>query len=339
MDKYKFVIFGDSWDVYQVAFRELIENPRMVYIPTFRPNGILGSLQRLQFNPRVNHLVNIPGKSWWNALILRHIKEQQLCFLILEHWLRHESGLHLLPYLKKRYPQAKIICFTQDLIETIKDQYTRHPIDVDYIKRYADLFVCYDYTDARKYHIAYHPTVFSSIHIGDCQKVEAVYDLFFLGRDKGRLPMLIQICKEAQKRGLTCHFLLIEVPQVKRIKCEGIYYLDTPLTYQENLQNCTQSRCIIEILQREASSPTFRTWETIMLNKKLLTNNSSIQQYTDIYDQRYISVFHTIDDIDWSFIANKSEVFPQNENPYQEVVRPKALVRFIEKQLNIQIDQ
>ena len=42
MDKYKLVIFGDTWDVYQTAYQELIENPKVVYIPTFRPKGFKG---------------------------------------------------------------------------------------------------------------------------------------------------------------------------------------------------------------------------------------------------------------------------------------------------------
>ena len=67
MDKYKLVIFGDTWDVYQTAYQELIENPKVVYIPTFRPRGFKGLLQRIQFNPKLNAVIKI--LSYINTII------------------------------------------------------------------------------------------------------------------------------------------------------------------------------------------------------------------------------------------------------------------------------
>lgn len=335
MDNYKLIIFGADWDVYLTAYKELIDNPHITYISTFRPRGLWGQVQRIQFNPKLNHIINIPGKSSWNKYYLRNIKGEKLCFLIMEKWLRHESGMRLLPFLRKHYPQAKVVCFTQDLIKTIIDKYTGKEIDTNYIKRYTDLFISYDETDAKKYQLACHSTVFSSLKDVILQR-ENHYDLFFLGRDKGRLPLLFKICKEANRRGLRCKFVMIEVPQEQRITCEGIEYADSEITYADNLNMCAQSRCLVELTQQSASSSTFRTWETIMLNKKLLTNNLQIKK-TNIYDRRYISVFQDNDDIDWDFIEKDND-FSKN-NPFQEQIRPKALVRFIEEKLQINILQ
>ncbi len=334
MDKYHLIIFGDTWDVYQIAHRAWIEDSAVCYIPTFRPHGLLGQLQRLQFNPRINNVIKIPGKNWWNSYYLRNIRKDHLCFLITEPWLRLESGIKLLPYLRKTYPDSKMVCYTQDLIHTIKDQYTHRPINVDYIKKYVDLFISYDTTDAEKHNISYHPTVYSPLSFIEKDQ-EKQYDLFFLGRDKGRLQTLINIAQEAKKRSLKCSFILLEVPKAQRIACEGISYYDGTVSYRENLKLCASSKCILELLQQEASSPTFRTWEAIMLNKKLVTNNHSITG-SEIYDNRYLSVFNTVEDMDWGFIKAENS-FCHQQNPYQQRIMPSSLIHFIEDHLQIQI--
>lgn len=334
MDKFKLVVFGSDWDVYLAAFKDLIVNPQIAYIPTYRPTGGLGMLQRIQFNPKLNNILNIPCKHLWNSYYLRGMHAKKTCFLILENWLRLESGIRLLPYLRNTYPDSKIVCFVQDLAETIIDQYAHQPIDVEYIRQYADLLISYDAIDAQKHGMQHHPTVFSPVNL-DKATLPDTCDIYFLGRDKKRLDLLIEISKEAKRRGIKAKFILLEVPQKQRIKCDGIVYQDHPVSYMENLKNVAASKCVVEMLQQQADSPTFRTWEAIALNRKLLTNNESIQ-HSRVYDKRYISLFHDITDIDWNFIKNESP-FGNAQNPYQESIRPAALIKFIEEQLKIQI--
>ena len=333
MDKYKLVVFGDEWDVYKVAYRDWIENPKIVYIPTFRPQGFLGTLQRLHLNPKLNAVVNLPWKWMWNKCILRDVGKGRMCFLILDKWLRMEGGIALLPYLREHYPDAMIVCYAQDLLEKIEDLYWKRAVDVDYVKRYADLFVSYDKDDAARYGILYYPTVYSPICM-DGVKGNYRYDLFFLGRDKGRLGKLVDICMAAKDRGLKCRFVMLGVPLKDRIECEGMEYEDCAVPYMENLRCCAESRCVVELLQTLASSPTYRTWEAISLNRKLLTNQTVIKK-EEVYDERYVSVFHDVDDIDWDFV--KRPVPFADANPFQEQIRPEALIRFLERELKIEI--
>lgn len=337
MDKYKLVVFGSDWDVYQVAFRDLIDNPHIYYIPTFRPKGLRGFLQRIQYNPKLNNIVSLPFKSLWNSYYLNKVDgEQPTCFLLLENWLRLETGIRLLPYLRHNYPTSMIVCFAQDLLETIVDQYSNAPIDVEYIKNYTDMFISYDPADARKYNIAFHPTVYSPVNL-NFRGENICNDLFFLGRDKGRQDLLVTICKEARRRNLVCKFVLMGVSKERRIECEGITYVDKPLPYNESLQCCLESRCIVEILQDKAFSPTFRVWESIAMNRLLLTNNVSLKG-SRFYDERYISVFHDLSDLDWKFVERVNP-FSLTGNPYQELIKPERLLEYIEQKLNIEIER
>lgn len=337
MDNHQLIIFGADWDVYMTAYKDLIDDPKILYISTFRPHGLMGQLQRIHFNPKLNDIVSLPFKEKWNSYYLRRIKKMKRpCFLILDKWLRVECGIRLFPYLRKHYPQAPIVCYTQDLINTIVDFYSHKHIDVDYIKQYADLFISYDVTDAKRYALLYHPTVFSAIPSNISNRKET-YDLYFLGRDKGRLRTLVNICNEARQRGFRCKFVMLEIPQEQRIECEGIFYPDSLVSYQQNLENCAACNCIIELLQQEAQSPTFRTWEAISLNKKLLTNNTNIQ-CSEVYDNRYISIFNDEKSIDWDFISS-GDAFPDQKNPYHRIIKPATLVSFIEDKLQIQIER
>ena len=333
MDKYKLIIFGNEWDVYMTSYKDLIDDPHITYIPTFRPKGLLGHLQRIHLNPKLNHVLHMPMKSYWPGYLLRDINpNENVCFLITERWMLLESGLQLLPYIRHHFTKAKVVCFFQDIINTFIDLYTLQNIDIEHIKEQCDLVISYDKQDAQRHHTAYHPTIYSPLNI---PSTSTKYDLYFLGRDKGRMDMLIRLCQEAQKRGLRCKFDMIDIPRQKQISLEGMNYPCSEISYAENLRNCAESRCIIEMLQQDASSPTLRTWEAIALNRKLLTNNSSIKD-TAFYDSRYISVFHDETDIDWDFIKNDN-AFP-TANPFMERIRPIRLVEFMEKQLNIQIN-
>jgi hypothetical protein len=73
-----------------------------------------------------------------------------------------------------------------------------------------------------------------------------------------------------------------------------------------------------------------------MLNRKLLTNNTSITA-SEFYEPSYISVFSKEAEIDWQFVQADIS-FPDGNNPYQQRIRPQSLVHFIEKHLNIQIE-
>lgn len=327
-------MFGSDWDVYLHAFRDFIDNERIDYISTFRPSGIAGVIQRMHFNPALNHILPLPGKSCWNPTYHRQVgirPDEKVCFLVLETWLRMEQGIHLLPYLKRRYPHSKTVVFTQDLIHTIIDHYTQEPIDVTSIKQYSDLWISYDRADAAKHGVDYYHTVFSPIELPEDDDTPEC-DLFFLGTDKGRLPMLIHICEQAIEHGLRPKFILTGVPAEKRVEQKGIEYLQHEMPYIHNLQYVRHARCVLEILQPQASSPTFRTWEALSLGRKLLTNHLAIRE-SEVYQPEQIQTFDSVENIPWEFI--RSEL--PSTNRTSEDIRPERLLQYIDQKLNIHI--
>ena len=338
---HKLVVLGSDWDVYAHAFSDFIESETICYIPTFRPSGILGAVQRMQLNPKLNRCISLPGKGIWGWSIVDKIKKEAkdapVCILILENWLRMESALQMLPKLRKSFPSSKIVCFAQDLVTRIDDMYTLQHTDTEYAKRYCDLFITFDTNDAKRYDIAYFPTVFSYPR-NICNASNGKYAMYFLGRDKGRAVLLAELSKRAKEYNQTVNFLILEDEKEKPVPVDGLRYTNKGIPYEENLQNVARCNCIVELLQKNAASPTFRLWEAICFNKKLLTNNCSIKE-SPFYDSRYVSTFSSIEDIDWEFVKNIAEPAFPDQNPFCEQIKPASLIRFIETSLDIRIHQ
>ena len=332
--EYKLVVFGSAWDVYTHAFRDIIENPSCQYLTPFSQIGWRGYLQRFLFNPRWSKWIPAKWKTSWTKYYTSNLHDQHYCFVILENWLRIESNTQLLPYLHQSFPHAYIVCYLQDLLTRTIDQYTHEPISIDYLKQYTHLILSYDRNDVEKYHVHYAPTVYSPIALNAIKPAEAC-DLYFLGTDKGRLDLLVDICREMEKRSMTCQFYVIGLPKSKQIKQKGMYYPSHPLSYAQNIQHIAAANCVLELLQANAQSETFRTWECIMMNKKLLTNNDSIKD-SAWYDKQYISTFNDLSDINWEFIASHKQ--PWTENPYKALITPNTLLEKIEQLLQIRID-
>lgn len=335
MKDYQLIVFGSAWDVYEHSFREMIDNPRCVYMRPFSAIGIKGYIQRVLFNPRWSHLIPLAWKTYWTSFYVQDLdKNGAYCFLILENWLRLERYTRLLPYLRDTFPNAHIVCYLQDLIERTCDLYTHQHIDIDLIKQQSDLVLSYDKNDVARYTLTYAPTVYSDIDT-QYESISEKYALCFIGRDKGRLPLLVSICRRMTSLGKHCAFYVLQVPKDKQIVQNGIYYIDKPLSYEQNIQVIRQSKCLLELLQPKAQSETFRTWEAIIMNKKLLTNNTSIIQ-SAWYDPSYISIFEDEKDIDWQFVD--STVLPWAQNPYKALILPSNLVHNIENTLHIHIN-
>lgn len=336
-NRYNLVVMGYDWDVYKYAFHDFAINKKITYIEKFPTTGITESVRRLCYNPRLNKNLPIPLKSIWTRSFQNSIKGTLNCFLIMENWMRLESATHLLPYLRSHYPDSKIVFFAQDLVDRVRDLYTDKPIDVDYVKKYTDLFITYDRIDAEKYDLKYHQTVFSPITVETDEDVPYT-DLFFLGRDKGRLGLLVDMCRQFTKQGLKCCFFLLDVPAERQIQCQGIHYINHPMPYKKNLQYVSRAKCIVELLQPNARSATFRMWEAIVFNKKLLTNNPEAAT-SPFYHPAYVSVFKNWEDIDFTFVQQGERSPFGLENPFKNAIRPDTILTFIEQQLNIQIDR
>lgn len=117
----------------------------------------------------------------------------------------------------------------------------------------------YSMTDCKKYGMNYN-TQFCFPKYGEkLLNLPTEYDVFFLGRDKGRAEFILDCEKKLKNAGIKTEFLIIE---------KGEY-----LQYDEVLQRTAKAKCILDICVRDDVGMSLRALEALFLNKKVITNN------------------------------------------------------------------
>ncbi len=334
--KYNNVIFGYNWDFYKIAYSDVIDLDNVKYIPNsistkHQPiclvtefNKFIYLFYRIHHSSSLNKLINLPFKRIWFDFYFKNkfTNEDPICFIFFGRNLMLEKYGYI-EFLKKKYPNSKYVCFFQDLVRTHEN------INVPEIKKIFDLVISYDSGDAKKYNINYHPTVYSKFLVEHNDEIQKS-DVYFLGAAKNRLPKIVLIYQFLQRKGLKCEFYLTDVNPNDQLHYEGIHYISN-MTYKENLQHILKTECVLEVMQENASGYTMRTWEAIMYDRKLLTDNTAIKK-SSFYNSSNIFDFENINDL------RRSQLFFENfsrkvDHQYKESISPSKLFEFIEQEL------
>jgi hypothetical protein len=324
--KYNFVIFATDFYCYETCYDDIIGLDNVRYIKYLKPsNKLVQFIYRIHHSEKINKYINIPLKRIWFGLYFKNdFKDTNpICFLFFGRNLPLEKYGYV-KYLKNKYFNSKFVCFFQDLISEHKN------IDVLHIKNIFDLVITYDQNDAKKFEINYHPTVYSNYIVTDNNNISKT-DVYFLGADKNRLNKIIEIYSYLQSLGLKCSFYITNVKPENQFDYIGIHYIKS-MTYEENLQHVLKSECVLEIMQENAQGFTMRTWEAIMYDKKLLTDNVEIKKAT-FYNASNILVFSELN----SIVKNKNffdNIACKANYDYKDEISPLKLLEFITDKLS-----
>lgn len=322
MQQYNYVIFQRDSDYYRVSYSDLSNRDDVIYIDHFRPShpSIVNILYRIHHLKILNVDLRLPAKHIWYPSYFKHsfANNLPLCFIFNSRWMKYPHLREYLLYLKHRY-NAKLVCFYQDLVDA-----HRH-VKFHKIFHLFDLILTYDKGDAEKYGLTYHPTVYSNYKVDNDENIPGS-DVYFVGSAKDRLALVFDVFYRLKKEGIACDFYLSGVPSSKKIEEDGLHYIHK-MSYIENLKHVVRTKCILEIVQGNAKGSTLRTWEAIMYDKKLLTNNLTIAN-DFYYDGNYISLLNG-NYIDVDFIKQHHSY----NNPYKNQINPEKLLDFITQRL------
>lgn len=113
---------------------------------------------------------------------------------------------------------------------------------------------------------------------------QPIWDILYLGRDKGRAEALLALQKEFESRGLRTHFHI----------CADRRYLQKQkscykplLTYKEYLQMLKKSRAILNIMPESQRGITQREMECVFDGIKCFTNNRAIREFPLYHPSRF----------------------------------------------------
>ena len=319
MKKYNYAIIGVT-GFYKIAYSDLHKFNDVALI---KPHGrtIKGILLRISLKLdkiKFLHAILFPLYHYViypNVFKYPFTDQKPICFLFFGRmYLYFQTGY--MPYLKKKYPEAKFVLYLQDILE-------RTPLlDICLEKKRFDAIFTYDKGDAFRYKLNYHPTPYSFFYIKENDEISNS-DIYFCGKAKNRYAKILEIYKFCTSQGLKCHFRLIGVPEQSRIYSDGLIY-DEPIDYEKNLQYVLKTKCILEVMQSGANGFTPRLWESIVYDKFLLTDN------VEVFKSEYNSAnIHSLDNLrEITLWINSKTNYPQY---IKEMISPKTLLDDIEK--------
>lgn len=243
----------------------------------------------------LNKRHELPFKSFWTHKYTADVPVGTEYILMAESFHLSYSRAFLLG-LKNKFPKTHL-CFV----------FSNPAVDynVSKVKSLCGLYdaiITFAKEDAQKYGFSYCDVLPMKLP-APTSSMEVRHDIFFVGKNKGRLDKIYEIYDKLHSLGLKCLFYIVGVPEEQQRHDAGLIY-NTPITYEQVLTYVQQSRCVLEILQEDCHYVSIKTLEALHYHKKLLTTNVFASE-SPLYDEHVIRIAHTMDDIDKEFIINE----------------------------------
>jgi hypothetical protein len=310
----KYILVEPNGDITRWIFHDVEdrEDVEILLRPVELENKYLEFLRKVHFSYKLNKIFPLPFKGIWD----RYYTLEQCTFdpdfdyfILIGNFAIRYFDLNYLRKLRKKY-NAKIVLYFEDPIcsEYAQAAYeTSLAFDFDYV-------YTFDYADAEKYGFLYMGPVYSRQNV-DADPAAKSGDVYFIGVDKGRLPLLQQIGKHLTAQQIKFEINVAGVtgevtPQ------EGIIYNER-LSYREVVETLQNYTTVLDVLQSGQSGLTLRYYEAICYNKKLITNNESIRNMP-FYSPQNVLIFQDPKEITADWIRSGSPNYGyQNEfSPY-----------------------
>lgn len=217
---------------------------------------------------------------------------EKLCIIVSAR-IYEKLGSILSTFLKYHYEYAIFLLYLVDVVPA-------YQFAIEQAKEEFDLVFSYDEMDAETFGLYFCQEPFSMYKI---EPLEEKYDLSYIGSAKNRLEKILKLYEKAKEHGLKCDFYIYGVPKAEQRYYDEIHY-NSFLTFEELLKHVVQSRCLLEVLEKDMYSPTTRFAEAVLYKKKLLSDSPKFRQNLKYSNVTY---FQDIDSIDWRTLIKKEE--------------------------------
>jgi hypothetical protein len=151
----------------------------------------------------------------------------------------------------------------------------------------------------------------------DFKSIIPKFDVFYIGSYDGRIKKLIEICEFLHNNGLKLKIVLLSRPKKKLAKYPYITFIKKPISYFENLVMINNCKIVIDMHHENLHSGlSFRPFEALGYDKKIITSNTDIKKY-DFYSSKNIFVAENNLEGFKNFLIQEHEVINSNiKNKY-----------------------
>lgn len=165
---------------------------------------------------------------------------------------------------------------------------------------------CYsfDKDDCIKYKLKYNNNLYPyDIEVSMDEQIDVKKSkVLFFGSNKGRLNKVVKVRDALLRNNIEYDFTVLSKNITYIKKYPDIRFLDKPVKYENIIRKINESGCILDIVQEGQSGLTWRPFEALFYNKKLITTNKCIKEF-DFYNKNNILVLENNYDEIKDFLA------------------------------------
>lgn len=218
---------------------------------------------------------------------------------------------YILKYIHKLYPDKRLILWYWN---TVSRTISPRKVDQSYVELWS-----FDREDCKKYNMRYNTQFFFKSNLSNVQIVtHPKTDVSFIGTDKSqsRINIVHKLEKLFKAIHIKSNFYIVK-SDIGDNKSKIKYR--KPLSYNELLNLVENSKCILDITNKDQVGLSLRPLEAVFLKRKLITDSTTIKKYK-IYDPKNVFILgeDNIDDLT-NFIKRPYIVDDQikKENHYE----------------------
>lgn len=322
--KQKFYLFFlSNRDYYSIICRDLQSiNNCFLCKDDFFPelhNPVKNFVRRCHVSKKLRSFVILPFQDIWYPKIPDIPPEKDIVAVFYQSFAGAEDPVYK-EYLQNRYHVKKFVFILTNPL-TKFDCKLPHFV----LKKYFDLVLSDDMNDCKNYGFTYWEDNYSKTDFSENDIVKS--DVFFVGANKGRLPVLHKIYKRLSDSGLLCDFTITEVDDDDDRIFPGIHY-NVSMPYREVQRRVCGCDTILEVVQSNQVGLTLRTQEALSYGKKLLTNNNFLLK-KPYYTPDNIQIFSDPEQINLQWLLKRRSANYRNKPDFSAL----NLLNFLDSNL------
>lgn len=237
---------------------ENIDDSHLTIMDAYCSNGFIARTVR-----KIRKVFPLPGIYPYNKKLLHLEKDTILVF-------DSSITLDFIRWLKKNKSESRIIFWYWNPVKESLD-----PCKITGVEKWS-----YSPSDCKKFDMRYNTTFyFRRTNLNACPSEG--YDIFFVGKDKGRIEQLLIYQQTFEQLGLETNFYIVP-DNWYQLKMNCKYR--PAISYEVVLDNIMRSKAILDFYTDTTTGLSLRPMEAMFFKKKLITNYTEIANY-DFYNK------------------------------------------------------
>lgn len=170
-------------------------------------------------------------------------------------------------WLRKKKPNADIVFWYWNIA---KNTVSPDALNAKWCRKWS-----FSRLDCKEYGMKFNPLPYFYELILEQQEIK--YDIIFVGKDKGRLPVLLDLKETFEQKGLKVKFIISPTNSYTK---NSEY--SPAISYMESVRLGMQSKAVLDYIEINNSGQSLRVVEALFQKEKIITNSILISDY-DFY--------------------------------------------------------